>query len=129
MMKTIGEIIDLMDTELDLAKDYAERSIVMDANTDDVAKKFKAMAEESLKHSTILFNYAVREIGRLKERYTLPVKMKEIWNKKQNYYIEQTAWIKQMLEMWFYVIIRVCADWTKLVANLLLTKIAIITHK
>ena len=98
-MKTIGEIIDLMDTELDLAKDYAERSIVMDAKADDVAKKFKAMAEESLKHSTVLFNYAVREIGRLKERYTLPVKMKEIWNKKQEYYIEQTAWIKQMLEM------------------------------
>lgn len=98
-VKAIAELIDLMDDELENAKEYAERFIMMSTNNDDYAKKFKTMSEESLNHSTIIYTLIVREINKLKAAYTPPVKMKEFWKQKEEKYIEKSAWIKQMLSL------------------------------
>lgn len=98
-MRYIAELVDLMEVELDNAKEYAEKFVIMSANDDEYAKKFKAMSEESLKHSTIIYSLVIREINKLKNTYTLPIKMKECWKQKEEKYIEKSAWIKQMLSM------------------------------
>lgn len=98
-MRYIAELVDLMETELDNAKEYAERYVVMTFSNDDYAKKFKTMAEESIKHSTVIYNLVIREVGKLKDTYTPPAKMKECWKQKEEKYIEKTAWIKQMISI------------------------------
>lgn len=98
-MKAIAELVDLMDDELESAKDYAERYIMLKSNNDEFSDKFKSMSEDELKHSITIHDLAIREINRLSEIYNPPVAMQEIWDKKHTKYIEQTAWIKQMLTM------------------------------
>ena len=99
-MRIIAELVDLIDEELEGAKDYAEKYVEHKAeNNTTWATKFKSMAEDELKHAMNIHEYATMKIDEIKRVYTAPVQMQEKWDKKHKEYIEQTAWIKQMLTM------------------------------
>lgn len=98
-MKVITDLIDLLDNELESAKEYAERFIMLKANNDDLAEKFKTMAEDELHHSSIIYAYTIRELDRVEAVFTLSAMLSEIWEKKRKKYIEESAFIKQMISL------------------------------
>lgn len=49
--------------------------------------------------SKLKIKYDAVQLDELKSCYIPPVKLEEIWSKKQIKFIEDTAWIKQMLSM------------------------------
>lgn len=99
-MKKIAELVDIIDEELEGAKDYAEKYIDLKSqNKSEWASKFKKLSEDELSHALVIHAYAMEQIEELNKVYTPPEEMQEVWNKSHKQYIEKTAWIKQMLTM------------------------------
>lgn len=98
-MKAIKELTDWMSEEICSAKDYAEKYLSLKAKGNQWASKFKAMAEDELKHATVVHDYAMEEIKELRAIYTPPAEMMEKWDKEHIKYVEKAAWVKQMLSM------------------------------
>lgn len=99
-MREVGEFIDLMEEELEDAKEYAERYISYKVSNDsDRAEQFKQMCKNDLEHSLVLYKIANEEIMRLKRCCSIPSVMSNVWDKKNTKFIEKAAWIKQMLTM------------------------------
>ena len=63
------------------------------------ANKYKEMANDELKHAMTVHEYTVQEIEELKKVYTPPVDMLEKWDLEHKKYVEEVAWVKQMLTM------------------------------
>jgi hypothetical protein len=57
------------------------------------------MATDELKHADYIHERAVEEIEELRRVYTPPQEMLEKWDSDHKRYIEQAAWIRQMLTM------------------------------
>jgi len=98
-MRVIAELVDMLDEELEGAKDYSEKYLELKATNNSFSAKFKTLAEDELRHALVVHEYIVSKIDELKRVYTAPVEMQEIWDKKHAKYIEKVAWLKQMLTM------------------------------
>ena len=99
-MKRIKELVNHIDEEIQGAKDYAEMYVDMKAkNNVSWANKFKDMASDELKHAMIMHDYVVQEIEELRKVYTPPQDMLDKWDEEHKKYVEQVAWIKQMLTL------------------------------
>lgn len=99
-MKVIKEYVDLIDEELESAKDYAEKYLYCKSMNDvKFAKYFMDMAADELRHANNLHEIAVTKIEALKKVYIAPAYMEEVWEKSHQSYVERAAWIKQMLAM------------------------------
>ena len=95
-MKSIKNLIDSIEEELEGAKDYAEEKVR--GNT-TVANHFHEMAQDELKHSGFLHELAVKSADDLSKVFTPPEEMLEKWRKAHKEYVEKVALIKQMLSM------------------------------
>ena len=90
----------MMDEEIESAKDYAEKYVEYKAKGDMTrANRYKEMANDELKHSNYIHEWAVKEIEEISKVYTPPVEMQEAWDKAHKEYVEKVAWIKQMLSL------------------------------
>ena len=99
-MRSIKKFVDAIDEELESAKEYAEQYVEHKAKNDmQTATRYKEMANDELKHANYIHEWAVKEIQELSKVYTAPVEMQEAWDKSHKMYVEQVAWIKQMLAM------------------------------
>lgn len=99
-MKVIAELVDKIDDEIEDAKEYAEAYLQYKAESKgDWAGKYKQMSTDELNHAMNLHAIAVSKIEELKKVYTPPTGMQEAWDKSHARYVEQVAWIKQMLSM------------------------------
>lgn len=99
-MKTIKKFVEAIEEEIEGAKEYAEKYVERKAKSDiHAANQYKEMAHDELKHAMIQHEMAVREIDEISKVYIPPVEMQEAWDKAHKKYVEQVAWIKQMLEM------------------------------
>lgn len=99
-MKRIKELVDHIDDELEGAKEYAEEYLDRKAHGDqNLAQKYKTMAEDELRHAGVIHDRAVVEIEQLQGVYTPPADMEEAWKASHKKYVEQAAWVKQMLVM------------------------------
>ena len=99
-MKMIQKYVEHIEEELEGAKEYAEKSVESKVRGDmNKANKYKEMANDELHHASIIHEFAVAEIEALRKIYTPPSFMLEKWNKAHAEYVEQAAWIKQMLNM------------------------------
>lgn len=98
-MRVIKELADWMNEEIGSAKDYAEKYLALKAKGNQWATKFKTMAEDELKHASVIHDYTVEEINQLKTIYTPPVEMLDKWEADHKKYVEKAAWVKQMLTM------------------------------
>lgn len=99
-MKRIKDLVDNIGDELNDAKMYAESYLDAKANGDqEHTQHYMEMSKDELKHSGYLHEIAVQEINKLREVYTPPQEMIDVWEKSHKEYIEKAAWIKQMLTL------------------------------
>lgn len=99
-MRKIKKMSDHILEELEGAKQYAETYLDFKAKGNATwANKYKEMANDELKHANYLHDAAVSEINELSKVYTPPTEMQEKWDKMHAKYVEDAAWIKQMLSM------------------------------
>lgn len=99
-MKKIANLVAQLDEELEGAKDYAECYLDRKANNDSQwASRYREMATDELKHAGYIHDVATEEIRKLRDVYTPPAEMEEVWGLAHKKYIEKAAWIKQMLAM------------------------------
>ena len=99
-MTKIKKLADEIMDELNSAKEYAEEYLTFKAK-DNIAwaNRYKEMATDELKHADYIHERAVAEIEELRRVYTPPQEMLEKWDSDHKRYIEQAAWIRQMLTM------------------------------
>lgn len=103
-MKSIGNLIDQIDEEIENAKNYTESYLEYKANkrekiNEEISAKYKVLAEDEIKHANFLHDIATMNVDELCRNYTPPVNMLDMWNKSNQRYREKIAWIKQMLSM------------------------------
>lgn len=101
-MKIVKRLVKAIDEELCGAEEYAEKAIEATANADMSGERkwvetYKGMAEDELKHASILHERAVSVIENLRSVYTPPADMLQKWEESHNGYIERTNRIKSML--------------------------------
>lgn len=99
-MTKIKKLAKHIEEEICGAKDYAEKYVECKAK-DNVqwANRYKEMANDELKHADYLHEKAIQEIEELSKVFKPTEEMEESWNKTHRQYVEQVAWIKQMLAM------------------------------
>lgn len=99
-MTYIKKLVELIDDELCGAKRYAEKYVEEKSKGNiQKANKYKEMANDELKHSSILHTFTVSEIETLRRTYQPTEEMQEKWDISHKKYVEKSAWIMQMLNM------------------------------
>lgn len=100
-MKYIQDYVLEIDEELENAKEYAEKAIYWKYENNMTRYKYYAeMSNDELKHTKMLHDMATDDINKMKEQgYKAPERMQEIWNKSHADYVENTAWIRQILAL------------------------------
>ena len=99
-MKIIQKMADDIKDELNGAKEYAEKYLMLKSEGGvTLANRYKEMALDEIKHANYIHEEATNKISDLKGTYTPPVEMEEKWEKMHKEYIEQMAFVKQMLSM------------------------------
>ena len=99
-MKMIKDYVERIEEELEDAKNYAEKAVEFKVKNDtQKSTRYREMANDELKHAMYEHEWATKDIEELSKIYTPPVEMLEKWEKAHKKYIEQVAWIKQMLAM------------------------------
>lgn len=99
-MRRIMEIIDKIDEELDNAKEYAEKYIEYKVAEDEIKEDiFKEMAQDELRHASFLHETLLKEIEMISKVFIAPEQIRKIWEESHKRFVEQKAWISQMLKM------------------------------
>lgn len=106
-MRSIQILTDEIKEELEGAKNYAEKYVEYKVKANsanevrykELSNRYKEMANDELRHSALLHEQAVTAIEESRKVITPPEEMLERWNKAHAYYVDKTAWIKQMLAM------------------------------
>ena len=99
-MTKIKKLAEHIEEELCGAKDYAEKYVECKAKGDmQWANRYKEMANDELKHASYLHDKAVLEIEQIGKVFKPTEEMEEKWEHSHKKFVEQTAWIKQMLAM------------------------------
>ena len=97
-MRTIKKFVDSIEEEIEDAKEYAEKYVECKAKDNmQFANLYKEMANDELKHASYLHEMVTKEINQISKVYTPPQDMYEKWEKAHKMYVEQVAWVKQML--------------------------------
>ena len=99
-MTKIKKLVEHIEEEICGAKDYAEKYVEYKAKGNTQwATKFKEMANDEIKHAGYLHDLAMQEIETLSKVYTPPFEMQKKWDEKHKEYVENSAWVKQMLTL------------------------------
>lgn len=99
-MTQIKNLVDLIQDEICSAKDYAESYVEYKIKDNSTwAQRYKEMANDELKHATYLHEKAVMLIEDLSSKITPPQDMLDKWENSHKKFVEEIAWVKQMLLM------------------------------
>ena len=99
-MRYIKHYVEQMEDEIASAEEYAEKAVECKAKgSAQNSAKFKAMAEDELRHAMFFHELAIKEIEEISKVYTPPVEMLDKWEHEHKEYVERAALIKQMLAM------------------------------
>lgn len=99
-MKRIKELVDMINEEIEGARNYAMEYLQLRADGDaQTARKLAEMSEDELRHAAVIHDIAVKEIDNLRRTITPPEEMEEKWRICHKKYIEQVAEIKVMLTL------------------------------
>lgn len=99
-MYHIKKLAEQMEDEIESAMTYAEKYIECKAKSNTAyAAKYKAMAEDELRHAMFFHEQAVKEIEEVQKVYTAPAEMLDKWEHEHKEYIERVGIIKQILAM------------------------------
>lgn len=99
-MTIIKDYVDKIKDELEGAKGYAEKYVECKVKDDmHSANRYKEMANDELKHAMYEHEWAVKTIEKMRSHITPPEDMLEKWEKAHKEYVQDAAWIRQMLEL------------------------------
>lgn len=99
-MRAIKKYVEMMEDEIESAKEYAEKALEHKAMGDiQTANQYREMANDELKHASFEHEWATKKIDEISKVYTPPIEMQESWEKAHKKYVEEVAWIRQMLAM------------------------------
>ena len=99
-MTTIKKYVDKIKDELEGARDYAEKYVEYKVKDNmHSANRYKEMANDELKHAMYEHEWAVKAIEKMRSHITPPAEMLEKWEKAHKEYVQDAAWIRQMLEL------------------------------
>ena len=99
-MQRIKRYVDSIEAELKDAQDYAECYIKYRVKgNSNYANKYKEMANDELKHAGYLHEIVSTEIEEMKAVFTPNVDMQEKWDIAHKRYVDQAAYVKQMLTL------------------------------
>ena len=99
-MTIIKKYVDKIKEELEGAKGYAEKYVEFKTKDEmPTANRYKEMANDELKHAMYEHEWAVKAIENLKSHIAPPEEMLERWGKAHKEYVEDAAWVKQMLSL------------------------------
>lgn len=98
-MKRIGELVHLIDDELEGAEVYAEKYVEMKADGNAWSNKFREMAMDEMKHANNIHELAMQEIDKLNKVFKPRADMQNKWNESHTAYVEKSNWINEMLNM------------------------------
>lgn len=93
-------IVEDIEEEIEDAKEYAERHVEAKAlGHTEMAKHYKEMAEDELKHAMYLHETAVAEINEASKTHHPPAEMEAAWKMAHKEYVEKASMIRQMLTL------------------------------
>lgn len=98
-MRSITELIEKIEDELELSRVYTKNYLIY--NTDENktwSLKFKAMAEESLKHADAIDELLTETLLSIQKAYTLPEELVNVCDKKHSEYVSSKNWLKELLK-------------------------------
>ena len=99
-MTIIKKYVEKMDDEICGAKEYAENYVEEKAKGNNIlSAKYKSMAEDEIRHANIIHDVATNKIAELSTVFQPTQEMQDMWDKSHKDYVEQTAFIRQMLTM------------------------------
>lgn len=99
-MKVIKHLVKDIREELEDAEKYAKAAMHYKDHDMELARAFHDLARQELAHSEILHTQAVREINAKRaEGVEPPTAMQAVWDWEHEKMIEETAEIRQMLDM------------------------------
>lgn len=99
-MTIIKDYVDKIKDELEGAKGYAEKYVECKVKDDmHSANRYKEMANDELKHAMYEHEWAVKAIEKMREHIIPPEEMIKRWEKAHKEYVQDAAWIRQMLEL------------------------------
>ena len=99
-MKHIKKYVEQIEDEIESAKEYVEKSVMLKSKGNAVlSSKYREMAEDELRHAMTIHGEAVKEIEELSKTYTPPVEMLENWEHSHKRFVEEFLKIKQYLTL------------------------------
>lgn len=99
-MTRIKNLTDQIQEELEGAKGYAENYVEYKVKGNStMANRYKEMANDELKHAGYIHDEAVQAISELEKNITPPAEMLEKWRSAHKNYVDNAAWVKQMLTL------------------------------
>ncbi len=99
-MKYISDMVYTMKEEIINAKEYAEKAIYYKSQGNvNRSRVYTEMANDELKHSKYVHEIIMEEVTKLSENLKVPESMREFWEAAHKEYVDEVAWIKQMLAM------------------------------
>ena len=97
-MTKIKKLAEHIEEEICGAKEYAEKDVECKAKCNmQWSNRYKEMANDELKHAGYLHDKVTQDIEEISKVFKPTEEMEEKWEKCHKRYVEQTAWIKQML--------------------------------
>lgn len=97
-MKMIHSYIDHVKEELSGAMEYGEKYIDFKARGNSArANAYKSMAQDELRHASMIYDYAAQDMEAIGRIYTLPEELQEDWQRFVRHYADCSARIKLML--------------------------------
>lgn len=104
-MRYIADLVYEVKEELMGAKEAAEKAVYYKSqgtanNTNATRNKlYNEIATDELKHAKYYHDMITEEVNKLKDVYKPTSEMMKMWEEAHNQYVEEYAWIKQMLAM------------------------------
>ena len=100
-MKEIKWIAENIREELEDAEKYATAALKYKDTDWDLSQTLAGLAKQELTHSELLHNHAVKLIKEYREKNgPPPAAMAAVWDWEHEKMIEDTAHVKQLLEMY-----------------------------
>lgn len=98
-MKMIAKTVKHIDEELRDAEEYASKYLECKMyGNENRAAIYRGMAEDELRHSSLLHKIATEDIAMLRESYTPPQNMLDKWNETHKTYVEKDDMIRGLLK-------------------------------
>jgi hypothetical protein len=99
-MKILDEMLEHLEEEVEGAREYAEKYIECKARGNVArANRYKEMAQDELKHATMLREMDVADVSELKRVYSITEEEQNAWDHGHKHLTDEMAMVMHILSM------------------------------